>query len=133
MFFAERMIPLSGFRLPINRRNSVVFPIPLGPTRPTLSPRDIRTEKSFIMAFPSKDFPIFTASKTNLLYSFSVLRITLILPIRRLSCFLSSRILRKFLSRPWFRLRRALIPSRDQRSSSSIFLSYRARSASSCR
>ena len=38
MFLSNNeMVPLSGFRAPVSRLNSVLFPLPFGPMMPTIS------------------------------------------------------------------------------------------------
>jgi hypothetical protein len=47
------IVPVSGVSWPSSNRSNVVLPLPLGPTRPTRSPRRIFVEKSRTIGRPS--------------------------------------------------------------------------------
>ena len=51
-----KISPLSAFSAPTAMLNNVLFPAPLGPSKPTISPGKTFNESFLRIGLPSKDF-----------------------------------------------------------------------------
>ena len=129
----------SGASSPSISLSSVVLPAPLGPSRPTLSPRKIVAEKSRTMVLsgpaPEREAKVLLTwvnSATSFPLAAPLATSSLTLPTASRRASRRARIFSKRVMRPWARVRRASTPLRIHTSSCAKSLSARALMTASC-
>ena len=128
----RRIFPLSGSNSPRISLSKVVLPAPLGPIKPTLSPRRIVPVKSRMTVFAPNDFDASVSSATIFPLDWPEATSIFTLPCTSRRAVRLSRNASSRLMRLWLRVRRASTPLRIQISSCASNLSALALMTASC-